>query len=178
MKKVLKDILGVVLYIGIIIVMTFFFVHFIAQRTDVSGDSMNYTLTDGDSLIVDKLSYRFSSPKRFDIVIFPYRYDPDECFIKRIIGLPGETVQIDDDGNIFINGEKLEEHYGAEIINDPGRASEPVVLSDDEYFVMGDNRNHSMDSREPSVGNIKRSELIGKAWFRLFPFSAFGPIKK
>ena len=178
MKKVVKEVIGVILYIGLIILLTFLFVHFVAQRTDVSGDSMNHTLINGDSLVVDKISYRFREPERFEIVIFPYRYDPDECFIKRIIALPGETIRIDSDGNIYINGELLEEHYGAEVIRDPGRASEPITLGADEYFVMGDNRNRSMDSREPSVGNIKKSDMVGRAIFRLYPFSAVGPVGK
>lgn len=176
MKKTVKNIIGVVAYIGLIILLTFLFNRFIAQRTDVSGDSMNHTLINGDSLIVDKLGYRIHQPRRFDIVIFPYRNNPEETFIKRIIGLPGETVRIDGDGNIYINEELLEEHYGAEVIMDPGRAYEPVTLGEDEFFVMGDNRNHSMDSRTEAVGNIHKSDIIGRAWFRLFPFSSFGPV--
>ena len=178
MSKVLKSIIGAVAYIGIIVLMTFLFVTFVAQRTDVSGDSMNHTLINGDSLIVDKLGYRLHEPRRFDIVIFPYRNDPEEVFIKRIIGLPGETVRIDYDGNIYINGELLEEDYGAEVILDPGRAAEPVTLGTDEFFVMGDNRNHSMDSRTEAVGNIQKDDIIGKAWFRLWPLSSFGPIRR
>lgn len=167
-----------ILTFAIIVVVTLLFMKFVAQRTDVEGESMMYTLHDGDALIADKISYRFSDPKRFDIVIFPYAQDPESYFIKRIIGLPGETVQIDYDGNIYINGELLEEHYGAEVISDPGRAAEPVTLGEDEYFVMGDNRNYSYDSREPAVGNIKRSDFIGKTNFRVLPFDSFGFIDK
>lgn len=176
-KKIAKDVIGTILYLGCIVLLTTLFIKFVAQRTDVSGNSMNHTLKNGDSVLVDKLSYRFHDPKRFDIVIFPYRYDPDESFIKRIIGLPGETIQIDYDGNIYINDELLEEHYGAEVIRDPGRAYEPITLGEGEFFVMGDNRNHSMDSREPSVGNIRKNEIIGRAFFRVYPFSSFGSVK-
>ena len=97
-------------------------------------------------------------------------------YIKRIIGLPGETVQIMDDGSIYINGEKLEENYGMEVIKPEtiGRAAEPIELGDDEYFVMGDNRNNSSDSRTDMVGNIKRENIIGKAWLRIWPVSDFG----
>ncbi len=174
MKDIMKEILSTLIYLVVIFGLTFLFITFVAQRTEVSGQSMEPTLHDGDSLLVDKLSYRFSDPKRFDIIIFPYAGDPESYFIKRIIGLPGETVQIDYDGNIYINGELLEEYYGAEVIKDPGRAAEPVTLGEDEYFVMGDNRNYSFDSREPAVGNIKREDSIGRTFIRVFPFSSFG----
>ena len=173
-KEFLKSAGSTILTVVVIILLTMLFMKFVAQRTDVDGESMMYTLHDGDALIADKLTYRFSDPKRFDIIIFPYAGDPESYFIKRIIGLPGETVQIDYDGNIYINGELLEESYGAEVIKDPGRAAEPVTLGEDEYFVMGDNRNYSFDSREPAVGNIKRKDIIGRTFIRVFPFSSFG----
>jgi signal peptidase I len=109
--------------------------------------------------------------------VFPFQYDRDTYYIKRIIGLPGETVQIDYDGNIYIDGEILKESYGKEVIQNPGRASEPITLGDDEYFVMGDNRNNSSDSRDPSVGNIKREDIIGRAFIRIWPLSSFGLLK-
>mgnify|MGYP000826214475 FL=1 len=138
---------------------------------------METTLSDGDNLLVDKITYRFSEPKRFDIIVFPFQYDTDTYYIKRIIGMPGETVQIDYDGNIYINGSLLEESYGREVIQNPGRAAEPITLGKDEYFVMGDNRNNSSDSRDPSVGNIHRKDIIGRAWVRIWPFSKFGVLK-
>lgn len=177
-KKFLREAGSTILTVAIIIAVTLLFMKFVAQRTDVDGESMMYTLHDGDALIADKITYRFSDPKRFDIIIFPYAGDPESCFIKRIIGLPGETVQIDLKGNIYINGELLEEHYGAEVIENPGRAIEPVVLGEDEYFVLGDNRNYSFDSREESVGNINRKDIIGRTTFRVFPFDSFGKIDK
>ena len=178
MKEFLKSTGSTILSVALVCVVTLLFMKFVAQRTDVDGESMMYTLHDKDVLMADKLTYRFSDPKRFDIVIFPYPQDPSEYFIKRVIGLPGETVQIDYEGNIYINGEVLEEHYGAEVIQNPGRAVDPVTLGDDEYFVMGDNRNYSMDSREPLVGNIKGSDIIGRTWLRIYPFSSFGVIDK
>ena len=150
---------------------------YVGQRTQVSGSSMETTLSDGDNLLVDKITYRFSEPKRFDIIVFPFQYDTDTYYIKRIIGMPGETVQIDYDGNIYINGSLLEESYGREVIQNPGRAAEPITLGEDEYFVMGDNRNNSSDSRDPSVGNIHRKDIIGRAWVRIWPFSKFGVLK-
>lgn len=177
MKEAVKEILSTLLYLVVIFGLTFLFITFVAQRTEVSGSSMEPTLQDGDSLLVDKLSYRFGNPKRFDIIIFPYQYGDNQFFIKRVIGLPGETVRIDYDGNIYINGEKLEENYGAEVILDPGRAETEISLSDGEFFVMGDNRNHSMDSRDISVGNIQKKDILGKAFVRIYPFSNFGGIK-
>lgn len=135
---------------------------------------MEPTLSDGDSLIVDKISYRFRDPKRFDIIVFPYKYEKNTYYIKRIIGLPGETVQVTD-GYVYINGQKLEsDTYGAELMQ---AEASPVTLSEDEYFVMGDNRNHSSDSRDPSVGVIKRKDLMGRAFLRVYPFDKIGVIK-
>ena len=156
MNKKLKDILSTSLYLLIVLVMTFLVVTYVGQRTKVIGSSMSPTLADGDNLIVDKISYRFHDPERFDIVVFPFRYAEKTYYIKRIIGLPGETVYIDEEGTIYIDGEVLNENFGKEVIQDPGRAYEPVKLGTDEYFVLGDNRNNSSDSRDPVVGNIHR----------------------
>ena len=138
---------------------------------------MSPTLSDGDNLIVDKITYRFSDPKRFDVVVFPYQHAKRTYYIKRIIGLPGEEVLIDTEGNIYINGQILEEDYGAEVILNQGRADIPIKLGDDEYFVLGDNRNNSSDSRDFMVGNIKRKDLIGRAFMRIYPFKDFCIIK-
>ena len=177
MNKKLKDILSTSLYLLIVLVMTFLVVTYVGQRTKVIGSSMSPTLTDGDNLIVDKISYRFHDPERFDIVVFPFRYAEKTYYIKRIIGLPGETVFIDEEGTIYIDGEVLDEHFGKEVIQDPGRAYETITLGEDEYFVLGDNRNNSEDSRDPVVGNIHRNELIGKAWMRIYPFNQMCIIK-
>ncbi len=174
MKNIRKEVFSSVVWLLTVVALSWLLVTFVAQRTDVNGSSMYPTLEDGDQLIADKLSYRFHDPERFDIVIFPYRYAEKTYFIKRIIGLPGETVRIDEQGNIYINGEVLEEHYGYETIEYAGLAAEEIQLGDDEYFVMGDNRNVSEDSRYPDVGNVKRSELIGRAFVRIYPFSKFG----
>ena len=171
-----KEILSWVFYIAFVLVLTWVIITFVGQRTRVDGRSMMNTLHDGDNLIVEKLSYRFSDPKRFDIIVFPPT-GKKEYYIKRIIGLPGETVQIDENGNIYINGELLKENYGAETIQNPGRAANPITLSDDEYFVMGDNRNNSKDSRSEEVGNVKRSQIIGRAWLRIWPLNKFGLLK-
>lgn len=177
MKKVLKEILSTSLYLLIVLCLTYVVIHFVGQRTQVIGGSMETTLSENDNLIVDKLTYRFREPKRFDIIVFPFQHEGDTYYIKRIIGLPGETIYIDEEGNIYIDDEILQESYGKEVIKDAGRAYEPVVLGDDEYFVMGDNRNNSQDSRDPSVGNISRSAIIGRAWIRIWPLNKIGILK-
>ena len=177
MKNVVKEIFSTILYILVVLLGTYLLITFVGQRTSVSGSSMEPTLSNNDQLILDKISYRFSEPQRFDIIVFPFQYAEKTFYVKRIIGLPGETVQIDLQGNIYINGQILNEDYGKETINFAGLAVEPITLGDDEYFVMGDNRNNSSDSRDPSVGNIRRSNIIGKAWVRTWPLNKFGVLK-
>ena len=177
MKKVLREVLSTSVYILFVLCAVYLVIHFVGQRTQVLGSSMEPKLSSEDNLIVDKISYRFHDPERFDIIVFPFRNEDNTFYIKRIIGLPGETVQIDESGNILINGEILEESYGKEVIKSPGRAYEEIQLGDNEYFVMGDNRNNSLDSREPSVGNITRNEIIGRAWLRIWPLDKFGLVK-
>lgn len=177
MNRKLKEVLSTSLYLLVVLVLTFMVVTFVGQRTKVLGSSMEPMLKDGDNLIVDKISYRFHEPERFDIIVFPFRYAEKTYYIKRIIGMPGETVYIDENGDIYIDGEILKESYGKEVIADPGRAYEPIELGKDEYFVMGDNRNNSSDSRDPAVGNIHRNEFIGKAWMRIWPLNKIGMIK-
>ncbi|MDD3403158.1 MAG: signal peptidase I [Hespellia sp.] len=174
--SVAGELLSWIIYIVVIVGLSFLIITFVGQRTRVDGHSMETTLQHGDNLIVDKISFRFRDPKRFEIIVFPYKYEKDTYYIKRIIGLPGETVQVID-GAVYINGEPLDEHYGNEPMQDPGIAQEPITLGDDEYFVLGDNRNHSADSRQESVGVLKRSDLMGRAWIRIYPFNKFGVIK-
>ncbi|WP_455716411.1 signal peptidase I [Anaerosporobacter sp.] len=147
---------------------------YILERTLVKGSSMQNTLQNKEQLMVEKLTYQFSDPKRFDIVILmPFGDDVDEYFIKRVIGLPGETIQIEDE-KIYINGKILEENYGKEPIQDGGIATEPLTLADNEYFVMGDNRNGSNDSRADYIGPIKRELIKGKAFVRIWPLNKIG----
>lgn len=148
---------------------------YIIQRTIVDGPSMEDTLHDGESLLVEKISWHFGWIDRFDIIVFyPYgREVEEEYYVKRVIGLPGETVQIIG-SEIYINGEVLEENYGKDPITNPGRAADPITLGEDEYFVLGDNRAVSLDSRYDSVGNVKRENIGGKAIFRIWPLNKFG----
>ena len=179
MNRIMRELLNTAIYLLCVLGAVWLVITFVGQRTEVEGASMENTLHNGDNLIVDKLSYRFHDPERFDIIVFPFQFQDNTYYIKRVIGLPGETVQIMDDGSIYINGEKLEENYGMEVIKPEtiGRAAEPIELGDDEYFVMGDNRNNSSDSRTDMVGNIKRENIIGKAWLRIWPVSDFGVLQ-
>ncbi len=177
MKKVLREILNTSLYLLGVLCIVYLVIHFVGQRTQVQGSSMEPTFSTADNLIVDKLSYRFHDPERYDIIVFPLLQEEETFLIKRIIGLPGETVQIDEEGNIYVDGEVIEESYGREVIANPGRAYEPVELGEDEYFVLGDNRNNSVDGRDPSVGNIKRENIIGRAWLRIWPLNKIGFVK-
>ena len=176
-RSIFRELGGWLLYILIIIGLTYLIITFVGQRTRVSGSSMETTLSNGDNLIVDKLTYHFKEPKRYDIIVFPYKYEENTYYIKRIIGLPGETVQVID-GYTYINGDQLAgDIYGAEVMESAGIAAEPITLGEDEYFVLGDNRNHSSDSRDPSVGILKRKDLMGRAWIRIYPFDKMGVIK-
>ena len=175
-RSILGELLSWIIYIVIVVILSLGIITFVGQRTKVSGHSMETTLSDGDNLIVDKISYRFCDPERFEIIVFPFQYEEHTYYIKRIIGLPGETVQVID-GYVYINGEMLDENYGLEVMDDPGIAAEPITLGEDEYFVLGDNRNHSSDSRDPSVGVLHRDDIMGRAWIRIWPFDKFGVIK-
>ncbi len=176
MNKVMKELFNTGLYLLVVLLLTYLVITFVGQRTEVEGESMEATLSNGDNLIVDKLTYKFSAPKRYDIIVFPFQYKENTYYIKRIIGMPGETLQIDEDGRIYINGEVLTESYGREIIKaeNIGIAATPITLGEDEYFVMGDNRNNSSDSRREIIGNVRREDIVGRAWIRIWPFSKFG----
>ena len=177
MNRIMRELLNTAIYLLCVLGAVWLVITFVGQRTEVEGASMENTLHNGDNLIVDKLSYRFHDPERFDIIVFPFQFQDNTYYIKRIIGMPGETLQIKD-GYVYIDGEQLtSDIYGNELIEDPQTAEDPVTLGEDEYFVMGDNRNHSMDSRDPSVGVLKKSDLMGRAWVRIYPFNNVGVIR-
>ena len=173
-KRSIKSIVAeIIIYTILLLTCIYIVPEYVVQRTVVDGESMMNTLMDGESLIVNKLSYKLGSPDRFDIVVFyPYgREDKEDYYVKRIIGLPGEKVQIIG-SDIYINDEILEEHYGKDPISDPGIFKEPVTLGEDEFFVLGDNREISEDSR--FFGPVERKNLSGHAVLRVYPFDKFG----
>ena len=165
-----------IISIVVAVVLAFLIRQFIVELYIVDGPSMRPTLQSQERLVVNKFIYDFRAPQKGEILVFEYPRDTSRDFIKRVIGLPGETVRIDYDGNIYINGEILNETYGLEKMAYPGIAEQEITLGDDEYFVLGDNRNVSEDSRYPDVGLIKRKDIIGRAWLRIYPFSKFGLI--
>ena len=147
---------------------------FVGQVAVVNGNSMQPNLHDGDLLIVQKLGYQ--SPQRFDIVVFDSQDGSGTLYIKRVMGLPGETVQVAD-GVLLVNGEPLDEAYGLEPMASAGIAAEPLTLGADEYFVLGDNRNNSGDSRSDSVGPVQKDWIVGKALFRFWPVNEMGLLR-
>ncbi len=177
-KTPFGEVLSLSLYFLAIVATAWFLNSFVITRDVVSGNSMYDTLSDGDILMVDLLSYRFSPPKRFDIVVFPSPFEQNANIVKRVIGLPNETVCIDGEGNILINDRVINDRYGTEKINDPGLADgRGVTLGPDEYFVLGDNRNDSLDSRSAKIGNVKKKRIKGRAVFRIWPLNGFGKVK-
>ena len=177
--NIVKELLDLILYVCIVILLCFIIITYVGQRSRVHGSSMNPTLDNDDYIWVDKLVYKIKEPKRFDVIVFKYQGSNEYNYVKRIIGLPGETVLIDTSGNIYIDGKLLKENYGNAIIssNDLGIANQPVKVGKDEYFVLGDNRNNSHDSRKADVGNVEKDDIIGKATFRMSPLKHIGFIK-
>ena len=172
-----KEAVSLIIYCIVVVAVMFLVVKFVGQRTVVHGSSMEPPLQDGDNLITDKITYRLIEPKRFDIVVFPYKENTSKLLIKRIIGMPGEKVQIKN-GKVYINDTELKDDvYGNALMVDEGIVGDPVVLAADEYFVLGDNRNHSQDSRFASVGNIHRDDIIGRAWVRIWPLNKLTLLK-
>lgn len=144
--------------------------YFLIQPFYVKGASMEPNFYDHEYLIIDEISYRFNEPQRGDIIVFKYPKDNKQYFIKRIIGLPGEHVKIDNDG-VYINDVKLKESYLDANVETllPLRGYGDVVLAEDEYFLLGDNRGQSLDSRV--FGPIKSNLIVGRTWIRGWPFN-------
>ena len=147
---------------------------YIIQETIVNGSSMNPTLENSDKVLLDKVLYKIGKLKRYDIVVFDYHHS--SVYVKRIIGVPGEKITIRK-GRVYVNGKILKDDP---LLNDKmhysGIAKNGVELGEDEYFVLGDNRNNSHDSRYEQVGVVKKSDIIGKVWIRIFPILKFGAV--
>lgn len=157
--------------IAAVVFLAYFIVYYALERTNMVGISMENTLSDGDQIIINKFSYRFTDPKRFDVIVFKKSGREHSYYdIKRIIALPGETVQFRDEA-IYIDGMPMNEVVNVEAMANYGLAAEEIRLEENEYFVLGDNRNNSEDSRFASVGMIRREEIVGKAFLRTTPFN-------
>ncbi len=165
--------------IAIVCTFAFVIVWYLGQKVSNVGDSMKPEIKNGDVVLVNRIIYNASSPDRYDVVVFkPNGNENSHYYVKRIVGLPGETVEIKDE-NIYINGEKLKENAKIKTtaLEDPGIAYEPIELKGNEYFVLGDNRSSSEDSRMADIGNVKKKDIYGKAWFIISPRSDFGFVK-
>lgn len=179
MKELLLDLFDILKTIIIVLVAAFVIRFFLIQPFVVEGISMEPNFSDKEYLIVNKLSYYVSQPKRGDVVVFAAPNNPKVDYIKRIIGLPGENIKIQNN-TIYINGQKLDEFYLENeektlISQDPKFILERQ-LGQDEYFALGDNRDHSSDSRD--WGILPKTNIIGKAWVSVYPWELFGLIKK
>ncbi len=163
--------------IGLAGVLAYALVLFYGQRVSNAGDSMSPLLKNGDVVLVDRLIYNATKPKRGDVIVFkPGGVENAHYLIKRVAGLPGETIQISD-GKIYIDEKVCTEGIYVSDIQSPGIAAEPVKLGEGEYFVIGDNHAGSDDSRTADVGNVKRRDILGKAWFVATFGDNFGRIK-
>lgn len=142
--------------------------HYVLQHAVVDGKSMETSFYDSDHILIDKITYDYNMPERFDIIVFE-PYDDDDCYyIKRVIGLPGETIQIINN-EVYINGELVDDKYTIESYTDSGIAQNEITLKENEYFVMGDNRPVSLDSRDATVGPVSASQIIGKVRAVIWP---------
>ena len=160
--------------IAITLLLAFTFVYFIGLRTSVVGQSMAETLHSGDEILVNRFIYKVTNPKPNDIIVFlPNGNEKSHYYVKRVVAVPGDTVLIEN-GVLYVNGELLEEEIDVASIEEAGLASEEITLASDEFFVLGDNRNNSEDSRYANIGNIKKEHIIGKAWFRIAPWGDMG----
>ena len=150
---------------------------FMFQSVTIQESAMEPTLSVGDRFFVNRVVYKFSSPKRGDLIVFKTSGSDDAALhISRVIGLPGETIQISD-GKVLINGEVYEENGNFPDISNGGLAADSVSLESGEYFVLGDNRNNSEDSRYGDIGNINRKYIVGKLWFTISPREKTGFLK-
>lgn len=166
-KGMIREILETIFYcfaailLGLVLVVAF------GYKAKVFGPSMQPILHDSQTVLVDRFIYKMLSPSRGDIVCFyPKGNTNSHIYTKRVVGLPGETVQIKD-GRVYIDGVRLIEDNDFDFIDDAGLAGEPFILESNEYFVLGDNRNSSEDSRNGNIGAVLKDTMVGKAWFGL-----------
>lgn len=170
----------ILLWIGemaIVIVLAYTLVHFFGFRINVVGNAMSPTLNSEEQIFVDRFFILITGPKAGDLVVFqPNGNEKSHYYVRRVIGCPGDTVQIKD-GAVYVNGTLYEEETEVASIVDAGLAAEEIVLSHNEYFLLGDNRNNSEDSRMANIGNVKKEHMIGKAWFYYTAWNHMGLIK-
>lgn len=146
--------------------LAFIIVYMFGTRTAVAGSSMEPNLSNGQEVLINKIAFQFSAPKRGDVIAFrPNGNEKAHISIKRVIGVPGDSIRIVA-GKVFLNGIEFEDDW-ANDTRDGGVASEEISLGADEYFVLGDSRQHSEDSRSANIGNVSRNMIEGKVWYHL-----------
>ncbi len=165
--RLIKDIAETLVGSIVVIFLAFVIVFSVGMRTSVIGDSMEPSLYNAQEILMNRIIYKISTPKRGDVIVFlPNGNQNSHYYVKRVVGLPGETVQIRN-GSVYIDGALLEEDESLDKMIDAGIAQNGIVLANDEFFVLGDNRNSSEDSRSGNIGAVKRDTIIGKAWYHM-----------
>ena len=167
------------LFIGEIVItlfIAFVIVYCAGMKVTVVGNSMEDTLEDGETVFVNRLTYHLTDPKAGDVIVFlPNGNENSHYYIKRVVAVPGDTVQIID-GVLYVNGEMFDEE-DTEAIQNPGLAEEEITVGEGEFFVLGDNRNSSEDSRYANIGSIKKEYIVGKVWFHIDSIQNMGRVK-
>ena len=165
-RQLFYEIMSWIFGIGIAVFLSFMLVMFFGIKTSMVGSSMEPLIYNGQNIYINKVAYNMSSPKRGDVIVFkPNGNKNSHLYIKRVVGLPGESIKISG-GKVYINGSIYTDDIASET-KEPGIAVNEITLDTDEYFVMGDNRINSEDSRSANIGNVKNSMIEGKAWYRL-----------
>jgi len=175
MRRALSKVLKFSIFMLIVLAIAYLILNVVMVKAVVQGDSMEPILSDGDVVFCNRLTYSFNPPERYDIVVVPAK--DGSYIVKRVMALPGNTIQINNFGKVEVNGQVLADDPGFGIIMDKGSIKDPLKLETEEFFVMGDNRNSSIDSRHSEVGIIKRSQFIGRVSFRIYPMDKIGLIK-
>lgn len=162
--------------IVIAVVLAFTIVHFWGMRVTVAESSMDPTLQQSDNVLINRLVYQIKSPESGDLIAFyPNGNERSRIYIKRVVGVPGDQVQIRE-GTVYVNG-KVFESVNMDTVEDAGLAEEVITVGQDEYFVLGDNRDNSEDSRYTSIGNVSKNDIVGKVWFRTRPINNMGRVE-
>jgi signal peptidase I len=179
-KKINLDVIREIIIwtgeIALVVVMAALIVYYFGYRVPVIGQSMEATLKNGEQVLVNRFTYNMVSPKPNDVIVFlPNGNEKSHYYIKRVIGVPGDTILIKE-GTVYVNGEPFVEVIDNSGITESLMAEDEIVVGEDEFFVLGDNRNNSEDSRYANIGNVKREYIIGRAWFIISPFDRLGII--